>query len=131
MFTFSSLVYISSYPLGMVHYFITVVYFVWWLFITSEYKLFGSTIAWIWVIAPILVIPSVGIIMNAIYGLNIMIGILFVALLVYVYTYFTWANYKTTGFNLIDLKPVIYQVRERIKKSQRSEINKKEREMLK
>ncbi len=132
MFTFSSLVYISSYPLGIVHYFIMLIYLVWWLSITAEYKLFGRTIAWIWGIAPVLVIPSIGIILSAIYGLNIMIGILFVALLVYVYAYFTWASISTTGFNLIDLKPVIYQIRKRFKKNQRPEINTEElREMLK
>ena len=90
-FTFSSLVYVSSYPLGIVHYFILMIYLIWWLFITAEYKLFGSTTAWVWAVAPIMVIPTTGIIMSSIYGLNITIGILFAALLIYVYSYYVWA----------------------------------------
>ena len=53
-FTFSSLVYVSSYPLGIVHYFILVIYLAWWIFITAEFKLFGNSIAWTWAISPIL-----------------------------------------------------------------------------
>ncbi len=115
-FTFSSLVYVSSYPLGIVHYFILVVYLTWWVFITAEYKLFGSTAAWLWAVAPIMVIPTTGIIMSSVYGLNITIGILFAALLVYVYSYYTWACYINTGYKLLDLDPVIYQIKNRFKK---------------
>ncbi len=125
-FTFASLVYVSSYPLGMVHYFIMVIYLTWWVFITAEYKLFGSTVAWVWAIAPILIIPTTGIILSAIYGLNIMIGMLFVALLAYVYSYYTWASYSTTGYKMIDLRPVIYQIRQRFKKDQQPVIDSNE-----
>ncbi len=117
-FTFSSLVYVSSYPLGIVHYFILAIYLTWWVFITAEFKLFNSSTAWTWAIAPILVIPAVGIIMSAIYGLNIMIGILFLALLLYVYFYYSWASFVATGYKLIDLKAVIRETKERIKKNQ-------------
>jgi len=113
MFTFAALVYVSSYPLGVVHYFIMVIYLCWWLIITIEYKMFGSMTAWVWALIPILIIPSVGIIMSAIYGLNIMIGLLFLFLFIYIYTYFTWASYVTTGYKLIDLKPIMFVLRQR------------------
>ncbi len=122
-FTFSSLVYVSVYPLGIVHYFIMVLYLVWWGFITAEYKLFGNTVAWVWGIAPIMVIPSVGIIMSAIYGLNIMIGVMFIVLLFYVYSYYTWACYVRTGYKMIDLKAVMYLIKKRLKKSNEPELN--------
>ncbi len=117
-FTFSALVYVSSYPLGIVHYFILAIYLTWWAFITSEFKLFSNSTAWTWAIAPVLVIPAVGIIMSAIYGLNIMIGILFLALLLYVYFYYSWASFVATGYKLIDLKAVVSEIKERIKKNQ-------------
>jgi len=122
MFSFASLVYISSYPLGIVHYFIAVIYIAWWFTITSEYNLFGNTAVWLWGIAPILIIPSVGIIMSAIYGLNIMIGILYLFLFIYVYSYFTWASYVTTGYKLIDLKSILYTIRNRMKKDKLQEM---------
>jgi hypothetical protein len=118
-FTFSSIVYVSAYPLGIVHYFILGIYLTWWAFITAEYKLFGSSVAWIYAMAPIMVIPTFGILMSSVYGLNITVGILFGALLVYVYSYYTWACYVRTGFKILDLKPVIYQIKERLKEEER------------
>lgn len=125
-FTFSALVYVSSYPLGIVHYFILAIYLTWWVFITGEFKLFGNSTAWTWAIAPILVIPAVGIIMSAIYGLNIMIGILFLALLLYVFFYYSWASFVTTGYKLIDMKTAISEIKERLKKNQPPGIEKDE-----
>lgn len=121
-FTFSALVYVSSYPLGIVHYLILVIYLTWWVFITAEFKLFGNSIAWTWAIAPIMIIPAVGILMSAIYGLNIMIGILFLSLLLYVFFYYSWASYVATGYKLIDLKPVISEIKERIEKNRQQSI---------
>ncbi|VVB86479.1 Uncharacterised protein [uncultured archaeon] len=117
-FTFSSLVYVSEYPLGIMHYFILAIYLTWWFFITLEFKLFNSLTAWIWAIAPILVIPSVGIIITAIYQSNVMIGIFFFALVPYVYFYYSWASFVTTGYKLIDLKYVINELKDRIKNTQ-------------
>ena len=122
-FTFSALVYVSSYPLGIVHYFILAIYLTWWAFITAEFKLFGNSTAWTWAIAPVLIIPSVGIIMSAIYGLNIMIGILFLALLMYVFFYYSWASLVATGYKLIDLKSVIKQMKERLRKNKSPRID--------
>jgi len=121
-FTFSALVYVSSYPLGIVHYFILAIYLTWWVFITAEFKLFSSSTAWIWAIAPILIIPAVGILMSAIYGLNIMIGILFLTLLLYVFFYYSWAILVATGYKLIDLKHVIREIKERIEKNRQASI---------
>lgn len=124
-FTFSALVYVSSYPLGIVHYFILLVYLTWWAFITSEYKLFGSLTAWVWAIAPIMIIPTVGIIMSAVYGINIMIGIFFLFMLVYVYSYYSWACYATTGYKMLDLKSIAGIFREKLNKlkSRRDDID--------
>jgi hypothetical protein len=121
-FTCSALVYASSYPLGIIHYFILAIYLTWWVFITAEFRLFGNSTAWTWAIAPILFIPSVGIIMSAIYGINILIGIMFFALLFYVYIYYSWASFVATGYKLIDLKPVISEIKERIKRNRHQDI---------
>ncbi|MCZ7385507.1 MAG: hypothetical protein O8C63_12285 [Candidatus Methanoperedens sp.] len=119
VFTSSALVYASSYPLGIIHYFILAIYLTWWVFITAEFKLFGSSIAWTWAIAPTLIIPSAGIIMSAIYGINTLIGIMFFALLFYVYFYYSWASFVATGYKLIDLKPVILEIKKRIEKNKK------------
>ena len=133
-FTFSALVYVSSYPLGIVHYFILAIYITWWIFITVEYKLFDNLTAWVWAVAPIMIIPTVGIIMSAIYGINIMIGIFFLVMLIYVYSYYTWACYVSTGYKILDLKPIVHMIRKKLKtrESGSDEIDREEfREMIK
>lgn len=103
VFTFSALVYVAEYPLGIVHYFILVIYLAWWALLTSEYKLFNNKNAWVWALAPIMTVPVGGIILDAAWGPNIMMGILFGLLFFYVYFYYTWASYVTVGFKLIDM----------------------------
>ena len=106
VFTFSALVYVAEYPLGIVHYFILIIYLAWWALLTSEYKLFNNKMAWIWALAPIMTVPVGGIILDAAWGPNIMMGILFGILFFYVYFYYTWAAYVTVGFKLIDMQLV-------------------------
>jgi len=104
VFTFSALIYVVEYPLGIVHYFVLVIYLIWWALFTSEYKLFNNKTAWLWALAPIMTVPVGGIILDAAWGPNIMIGILFFILFFYIYFYYSWAAYVTVGFKLIDMK---------------------------
>lgn len=115
IFTFSSLIYTTAYPLGIVHYFILVIYLCWWTLFTSEYKLFPNTTAWIWGIAPIMIIPTVGIILDTTLGLNYMIGILFFGMFIYAYSYYTWACFTATGYKLLDPEPIIFMLKEKFK----------------
>lgn len=103
VFTFSSLVYAAEYPIGIIHYFILVVYLAWWGLITSEYKLYDNKNAWTWALIIILFIPATGMILDALIGVNSMVGILFFLMLIYVYSYYSWAAYITIGFELIDI----------------------------
>lgn len=106
IFTFSALVYVAEYPLSIVHYFILVIYLLWWALFTSEYKLFNSMTAWLWALAPIMIVPVGGLILDATLGINNMIGILFFFLFIYAYTYYSWAAYVTVGFKLVDLTKI-------------------------
>lgn len=115
VFTFSALVYVSEYPMGIIHYFILVIYLTWWMLLTSEYKLFDNTTAWIWAVMPIMIIPSLGMIIDTTLGLNNMIAILFFGLFIYAYSYYTWACLLTTGYRLIDLKPIVYILKNKFK----------------
>lgn len=114
VFTFSALVYVAEYPLGIVHYFLLVIYLVWWGLITSEYKLFDNKNAWIWALIAVMLVPSLGMILDAIIGVNNMIAILFFMMLVYVYSYYSWAAYITIGFKLIDMSKLRYYVAKHI-----------------
>jgi hypothetical protein len=106
IFTFSALVYVTAYPLSIVHYFILVLYLGWWALFTSEFHLFENKNAWIWGMAPIMTVPTGGIILDATLGLNNMVGILFFLLFLYAYLYYSWAAALTIGFKLIDLHKI-------------------------
>lgn len=106
VFTSSALVYVSEYPLGIVHYFIMVIYLLWWALFTSEYNLFDNKTAWVWALIPIMTVPFLGIILDSTLGLNNMIGILFFMMFIYAYSYYSWSAYVTTGFKLIDINKV-------------------------
>lgn len=106
VFTFSALVFVVEYPLGIVHYFILVIYLSWWALLTSEYHLFDNKTAWIWALGPIMTVPVGGIILDATLGPNNMIGILFFFLFIYAYSYYSWAAYVTIGFKLIDIQKI-------------------------
>lgn len=106
VFTFSALVYVASYPLSIVHYFIMVIYLAWWALFTSEYHLFENKTAWIWGLVPIMTVPTGGIILDATLGINNMVGILFFTMFLYAYLYYTWASYLTTGFKLVDINKI-------------------------
>lgn len=108
--TSSALVYVSEYPLGMIHYFILLLYLLWWLLFTTEYNLFSKPVAWAWAVAPILIIPSMGIILDVTLGLNIMIALLFGSMLVYAYSYYVWSCYVSTGYNIMSLKPLKHMI---------------------
>ncbi len=105
-FTFSALVYVSEYPLSIVHYFILVIYLAWWALFTSEYHLFENKNAWVWALIPIMTVPAGGIILDATLGVNNMVGILFFLMFVYAYSYYSWAAYVTTGFKLVDIHKI-------------------------
>ncbi len=106
IFTFSALVYVAEYPLGIVHYFILVIYLLWWALFTSEYHLFENKTAWIWALVPIMTVPVGGIILDSTLGVNNMVGILFFLMFLYAYFYYSWAAYVTVGFKLIDLTKI-------------------------
>ncbi len=80
-----------------------VIYLMWWALFTSEYGLFENKNAWIWALVPIMVVPTGGIIIDATLGVNNMVGILFFTMFIYVYSYYSWAAYVTTGFRLLDI----------------------------
>lgn len=106
VFTLSALVYVAEYPLGIVHYFIMVIYLMWWALFTSEYHLFNNKNAWIWALVPIITVPTGGIILDATLGVNNMIGILFFLMFIYVYSYYSWSAYVTIGFKPFDLQKI-------------------------
>ncbi|HEY9246701.1 MAG TPA: hypothetical protein VIO11_07650 [Candidatus Methanoperedens sp.] len=104
VFTMSALVYVAEYPLSIIHYFILVLYLAWWALLTSEYRQFQNKTAWIWALIPVMTVPAGGIILDAVFGVNSMVGILFFMLFLYAYIYYSWIARLATGFKLLDMR---------------------------
>lgn len=90
-------VFLSLNPLAGTHYILTVVYAGWWLFITSEFKLFDNAKAWYFCFAIVILIPTLTVLLNSIFNMRIMMGILFTGIAVFAVSYYVWANYKVKG----------------------------------
>jgi hypothetical protein len=60
--------------------------------------------AWLWAVAPIMTVPIGGSILNALWGPNIMVSILFGIMFFYVYFYYSWGAQLVIGFKLFGFK---------------------------
>jgi hypothetical protein len=116
--TTSALVYTAQYPLGIIHYFILGLYLAWWALFTSEYKLYNNSTAWVWAVLPTVIIPTLGMLLDTLIGLNTMMAVLFAGLFIYSYSYYRWSCYITTGYKLIDLTPIKFMLTEKLKRKE-------------
>ncbi len=96
--TMSGFMYMIEFPFGVSHYVTLIFYILWWMFISSEFKLFDKTTAWIIIVMPILLVP-VGVMLLDIvfFQINEVIGIFFVFMALYAFLYYLWALYETKG----------------------------------
>ncbi|VVB54711.1 Uncharacterised protein [uncultured archaeon] len=100
-FIICGLVYFAkSLALDFIPIYILVFYLLWWGLFTSEYCLYNNKTAWIWALAPIMTVPVGGVILNATWGPNIMVSILFGIMFFYVYFYYSWGAQLVFGFKL-------------------------------
>ncbi|MDY6865510.1 MAG: hypothetical protein SVY15_06020 [Halobacteriota archaeon] len=106
--TMSGFMYMVEFPFNISHYATLIFYVIWWLFISSEFKLFDRTTAWLVVIIPILLVPVGVMLLDIIFfQINEVIGLFFVFLALYAFLYYLWALYETKGtlpFSSPDIK---------------------------
>ena len=81
----------------LVPYFMPIMFFSWWFFLTNQFKLFNIEDTWIIGFAPIIIIPIISIFLNSIFDLAELLGILFLLLGLYVIGYYSWCSYKING----------------------------------
>jgi len=95
--TFAAFVFMVQYPRGFVPYVVTAMFFIWWIGITTEYNLWHNVGVWVWGCVPILVIPTITILMDILLPSEIMFGSLYVVLGIYAYAYYAWSVYMLKG----------------------------------
>lgn len=91
---FLSMIYLLP---GFTRYATLAFYILWWLLITSEFKLFDDFVAWIMVFVPIFLIPFSFMLLDFLVGVNMVIAIFYVLLALYAFLYYSWALYEKKG----------------------------------
>lgn len=111
--TLAAFLFMLQYPLGYIPYAVTVLFLLWWIIITAEYKLWNIEIAWTWAFFPIILLPIYTIIMNAYLEDYQLFGSLSIGLCVYIFSYYYWCSYIVKGVLPFDLQDVIKNIQEK------------------
>ncbi|MGB2842866.1 MAG: hypothetical protein WBC40_10415 [Halobacteriota archaeon] len=101
--TMSGFMFMIATSIGAVHFATLLFYVLWWLVISSEFKLFNNTASWVIIFVPVLLVPVGFMILDAFIQINNVIALFYAFLALYAFLYFSWAVYETKGtlpFNL-------------------------------
>jgi hypothetical protein len=95
--TMSGFLFMIYTSIGAVHFATLAFYVLWWVLLTSEFKLFDNIAAWMLVFIPILLVPVGFMILDAFIEINNVIALFYVLLALYAVLYFLWAVYESKG----------------------------------
>ncbi|MDO9516649.1 MAG: hypothetical protein Q7J10_01240 [Methanosarcinaceae archaeon] len=82
---------------------LTMLFVIWWLEITYEFKLWERSSAYWWGFIPILTIPITTILGDIMYGSGVLIGSMGISLVIYASAYYSWSKYIIEGILPFDL----------------------------
>lgn len=85
-------IFITQYILPYQHILISLLFLVWWGFITFEFRIFDKSEALFMLIAPPLLVPSLYLIFKTLFGVALTNGIIFLSSGLYAYYYFHLAK---------------------------------------
>jgi hypothetical protein len=85
---------------------LTVLYVIWWLEISYEYKQWNRSSAWIWIFIPLLLIPITTILGDIMYGSEMLIGGMGIGLAIYATAYYSWSKYIIEGTLPFDINKI-------------------------
>ncbi|HID20571.1 MAG TPA: hypothetical protein EYP28_06525 [Methanophagales archaeon] len=101
--TMSGFLFMLYTSVGYSHFAALLFFFLWWLLISYEFKLFNNTAAWVIAFLPLLLVPVSFMILGYFIDPNNLVALFYLFLALYVFLYFSWAVYETKGtlpFNL-------------------------------
>ncbi len=93
-----SLIYIGAYLfmlnyyMGYSPYLFPVLYIIWWAYITKEFGLFSRFEAWLVMGIPVLIVPAMSIVIQTLFGVAPLMGVIFATSLLYAYLYYLYAQ---------------------------------------
>ncbi len=115
--TLAAFLFMLQFPLGYTPYAVTLMYIIWWVFITLEYRLWNVESSWVWVFVPTLTLPVLTIIMSGYLRDYQLFGLTFLGLVVYVFAYYSWCSYMVRGILPFGLHTAMKDIAEKLKKT--------------
>ena len=112
----ATFLFLLQYTRGYIPYVLTIMYILWWIEITYEFDLWKVSKAWAWVFPPIILIPTLSILMDILYGADKLIGLMALGLVVYSCAYFTWCLYRVQQALPFDLHLRLRELKETVPK---------------
>ena len=108
--------FLLTYTRGYIPYVLTSLYIIWWLEITYDFNLWEKSKAWAWIIPPVLLVPTLSIIMDILYGADKLIALVSVGLIIYSSAYYTWCLYTVQQSLPFDLHLRLRDFKDKITK---------------
>ena len=112
----ATFLFLLQYTRGYIPYVLTIMYILWWIEITYEFDLWKVSKAWAWIFPPIILIPTLSIMMDILYGADKLIGLMALGLVVYSSAYFTWCLYRVQQALPFDLHLRLRELKETVPK---------------
>jgi hypothetical protein len=89
--------FVLQYPDFYLPYAFGALFLAWWAGITSDYSLWKVNVSWTWAFFAIVFVIPASILIDVIYGLRVVIGLMGIALSLFAFSYYTWAKYYVEG----------------------------------
>jgi hypothetical protein len=89
--------FVLRYPDFYLPYAFGALFMAWWAGITSDFTLWKINVSWTWAFFAIVFVIPASILIDVIYGLRVVIGIMGIALSLFAFSYYTWAKYYVEG----------------------------------
>ena len=95
--TLAVYMFMIYYPQWYIPYLAPLLFVMWWVVITYEYNQWDNSSAWMWVFAPILILPIYTMVFGLLTSTNQMFAIMYLVLGLYAVSYYTWSMYNASG----------------------------------
>ena len=105
-----TLIFLLNFTRSYTPLILTMLFVIWWLEITYEFKLWERSSAYWWGFIPILTIPITTILGDIMYGSGVLIGSMGISLVIYASAYYSWSKYIIEGILPFDLNVPISRI---------------------
>lgn len=95
--TMAAFMFLINFQLSGIHYYVLLIFIMWWGFITNEYNFWRDSMAWAIIFLPILALPITVMLLTNFINYNVLLATIYISLALFTFIYYLWAIYTTTG----------------------------------